>query len=86
MSQHRNSVKLPEPIRLLRVYSLSHLRPVDLEQKFHEICRRAVHDQARVLNRDREWFRSNLSFLDQYASDLGCAFHDSITDEEFRRD
>lgn len=82
MRQHRSDVKLPEPLLLARVYSSERFNPKQLESKFHEICTAAVQERAKVNNRDREWFRTNLEFLDRYALDIGCTSHENLVDEE----
>lgn len=72
MNQHRANIKLPEPLLHLRTYTSNHVPPDVLETQFHRIVQSATHQQARVNNRDREWFLTSLDFLDQYAQDIGC--------------
>lgn len=83
---HKREVKLPEPLRLLRVYSHHQVDPPQLEKDFHAMCSVARHHRALVNNREREWFRSSLEFLDELAAQRGCLFHDELTDPDFRRD
>lgn len=82
MRQHRSNVKLPEPLLLARVYSHPQKSPKELEDMFHQICQSAVHTRALVNNREREWFRTNLDFLDRYAIDIGCVQHQRFVDED----
>lgn len=81
MREHRAAVKLPEPLVLVRVFSHNSLSPRELESRFHTICSVAVHERARVNNRDREWFRTNLDFLDKYSQDIGCINHVFLSDD-----
>lgn len=82
MRDHRANVKLPEPLILARVFSHSRYSPKELESRFHQICSAATHERAKVNNRDREWFRTNLDFLDRYGADIGCESHESLIEEE----
>lgn len=82
MRQHKQDVKLPEPLLLCRVYSHSGHHPSVLEGKFHRICQTAQHTRARVAGRDREWFRTNLDFLDEFATNIGCQSHDDLCEPD----
>ena len=82
MRQHRQEVKLPEPLFLYRVYSHASHHPSDLEDKFHQICQNAEHTRAIVRGRDREWFCTNLDFLDFFAEQIGCQRHDELCEPD----
>jgi hypothetical protein len=82
MRDHRANVKLPEPLILARVFSNERYNPKELESHFHQICCAAAHERAKVNNRDREWFRTSLDFLDRYATDIGCTSHESLIEED----
>jgi hypothetical protein len=82
MRQHRQDVKLPEPLILARVYSHPTLVPDALERQFHGLCVAAVHERARVNNRDREWFRTTLELLDFFAEQIGCRSHSEMVEED----
>jgi hypothetical protein len=82
MRQHRQDVKLPEPLILARVFSHATFAPNDLELKFHSLCTVAAHERARVNNRDREWFRTTLEFLDFFADQIGCMSHTDLIEED----
>ena len=82
MRDHRATIKLPEPLVLMRVFSHPKLSPRELETQLHIICGLAAHERARVNNRDREWFRTNLEFIDRYTQDIGCTCHFSADDDD----
>ena len=63
---------LPEDPWLLRVYKHSGRTPADLENTFHQLLLAAGHTRSPGRNTGREWFATNLDFLDTVARSLGC--------------
>ncbi len=63
---------LPEDPWLLRVYRSESRAPADLEQEFHRLLAAAGHAKSAGHNTGREWFATNLEFLDTIARTLGC--------------
>jgi hypothetical protein len=64
----------PEPIQWLRFYEAQDGRPVpELEERFHTMLVRAGHPRSHPLGRGRprEWFATDILFLDELASFLG---------------
>lgn len=63
---------LPEDPWLLRVYRSNSRSPQELEQEFHRLLSAAGHARSSGRNTGREWFATNLEFLDTVAGALGC--------------
>lgn len=63
---------LPEDPWLLRVYRSATKTPAELEQEFHRLLAAAGHAKSPGRNTGREWFATNLEFLDTIARALGC--------------
>lgn len=63
---------LPEDPWIARVYRHPDIRPRDLERKFHRLLEGAGHGRAEARHAGKEWFATNLDFLDTIAESLGC--------------
>lgn len=77
--QHRGGARahMPEPLVVVRVYSVGPHDPSEIEKKFHRLLTTAGHDNPRRESTRRanevgqEWFLTNEAFLDAIASVLG---------------
>lgn len=77
--QHRGGARahMPEPLAVVRVYSVGAHDPIDIEKKFHRLLTTAGHNNPRRVSTRRanevgqEWFLTNEAFLDAIASVLG---------------
>ncbi len=63
---------LPEDPWIARVYRHADLRPRDLERKFHRLLESAGHGRADSKHSGKEWFATNLDYLDTIAESLEC--------------
>jgi len=63
---------LPEDPWIARVYRHSDLDPKELESQFHQLLGAAGHPRASGKHSGRDWYATNLEFLDAIGSALGC--------------
>jgi hypothetical protein len=63
---------LPEDPWCARVYRHPTLTPRDLESTFHDLLNAAGHSRAPGKKTGRDWYATNLEFLDAVAAALGC--------------
>ena len=63
---------LPEDPVILRVYSHPTRTPMEIETEFHKLLISAGHYRAVGDQTGRDWFATNLDFLNAVASALGC--------------
>lgn len=63
---------LPEDPFLARVYQHSEKNPRELETQFHRLLDAAGHSQSGAHHSGKEWFATNLEYLDAVADALGC--------------
>jgi len=63
---------LPEDPWIARVYRHPNMSPRDLERKFHRLLEGAGHGRADSRHAGKEWFATNLDFLDTIAESLEC--------------
>ena len=73
---------LPEDPKILRVYSHPARTPKEIETEFHKLLISAGHYRAVGDQTGRDWFATNLDFLDAIASSLGCEIFGTATPEE----
>jgi hypothetical protein len=69
-SQTRQTA-MPEDPWILRVYRSETIAVNELEQKFHKLLVSAGHSRTEARHGGKEWFATNLEFLDEAASLLG---------------
>lgn len=77
--QHRGGARahMPEPLAVVRVYSVGEHDPAEVERKFHRLLTTAGHNNPRRVSNRRvnevgqEWFLTNEAFLHAIASVLG---------------
>jgi T5orf172 domain len=73
--EQQRATNMPEDPWTLRVYCSSSMKPDELEARFHMILDAAGHGRAAGRRSGREWFYTNLEFLDAVASLLGLEVH-----------
>lgn len=73
---------LPEDPVILRVYSHPTRTPKEIETEFHKLLISAGHYRAIGDQTGRDWFATNLDFLNAIASSLGCEIFGTATPED----
>jgi hypothetical protein len=63
---------LPEDPFLARVYQHPEKTPKDLEAQFHRLLDAAGHSRSGGQHSGRDWYATNLEFLDAIGAALGC--------------
>lgn len=72
ISEQMRATGLPEDPWLAKVYSHATKTPKELETEFHLLLEAAGHTRAAGKHSGREWYATNLEFLDAVAVALGC--------------
>jgi len=75
--EQQRATNMPEDPWTLRVYRSSTLTPDELEDCFHKLLDAAGHGRATGTRSGREWFYTNLEFLDGIAALLELEVHKS---------
>ena len=75
IKEQQRSTNMPEDPWILRVYRSSELAPVEIERQFHSMLVAAGHGRAPGKRAGREWFFTNLDFLDGIAAMLNLEVH-----------
>jgi hypothetical protein len=73
---------LPEDPWTLRVYRSVDHSPAEMERVFHDLLDAAGHSRASGQYAGREWFSTNLEFLDAVARAMGFDIHEARVPEE----
>jgi len=73
---------LPEDPWLLRVYRSDEHSPAEMERVFHDLLEAAGHAGATGRYAGREWFATNLEFLDAIARSQGFKIQEARIPEE----
>lgn len=68
---------LPEDPLIARVYWHDERTPKELETTFHRLLAAAGHGRSSGRHAGRDWFTTNLEFLDSIANALGCSTEQS---------
>lgn len=63
---------LPEEPWIQAVYRHPEREPADIERDFHRLLQSSGHSRSESRYAGREWFATNLEFLDTIAHTLGC--------------
>jgi hypothetical protein len=63
---------LPEDPFIARVYQHSEKSPREIESEFHRLLDAAGHSRSGANHSGKEWYATNLEFLDAIAHALGC--------------
>jgi hypothetical protein len=72
ISEQMRATGLPEDPWIARVYRHGTKTPKDIETEFHHLLRAAGHSRANSKHSGRDWYATNLEFLDAIAVTLGC--------------
>jgi hypothetical protein len=73
---------LPEDPWIARVYRHPVLDPRQLETQFHRLLTAAGHSRASGNHSGRDWYATNLEFLDAIGSALGCEISENQSPED----
>lgn len=72
IGEQMRATGLPEDPWIARVYRHSGMSPKELETAYHRLLEAAGHSRAGGKHAGRDWFATNLEFLDALAGALGC--------------
>jgi T5orf172 domain len=72
IGEQMRATGLPEDPYIARVYRHPSLTPKELEDEFHRLLDAAGHGRSHAKLSGKEWFTTNLEFLDAIASALTC--------------
>lgn len=72
VGEQMRATGLPEDPWIARVYRHQNLSPAELEDTFHELLDAAGHSRATGRHAGRDWYATNLEFLDAVAHALQC--------------
>ncbi len=82
VGEQMRATGLPEDPWIARVYRHTTLTPKELETSFHGLLEAAGHNRAAGKHSGRDWYATNLEFLDAIAGALGCEVFASNPAEE----
>ena len=71
IADQTRSTAMPEDPLILRVYRSENVSNSELEKKFHRILQSAGHNRTESKHGGKEWYATNLDFLDEIAEMLG---------------
>ena len=71
IADQTRSTAMPEDPLILRVYRSASLSNSDLERKFHRILQSAGHNRTEAKHGGKEWYATNIEFIDEIAETLG---------------
>ena len=72
IGEQARATGLPEDPWIARVYRHAVKTPKEVETEFHILLEAAGHSRAAGTHSGRDWYATNLEFLDAIASALGC--------------
>jgi len=72
IGEQMRATGLPEDPWIARVYRHAGKTPKELETEFHRLLDAAGHSRAAGKHSGRDWYATNLEFLDAIALALGC--------------
>ena len=72
IGEQMRATGLPEDPWIAKVYSHPTLSPKQIESAFHQLLEAAGHSRASGKHSGRDWYATNLEFLDAIATALGC--------------
>jgi T5orf172 domain len=78
IKEQQRATNMPEDPWMLRVYRSSAISPIEIESRFHSMLVAAGHGRALGKRAGREWFFTNLDFLDEIAEILNLEIHRPI--------
>ena len=81
IGEQMRATGLPEDPYIARVYRHSDLTPKELEDEFHRLLDAAGHGRSDAKHSGKEWFTTNLEFLDAIATALKCEIRQGHLDD-----
>ena len=72
IGEQMRATGLPEDPWIARVYRHAGKTPTALEREFHHLLEAAGHSRAAGKHSGRDWYATNLEYLDAIATALGC--------------
>ena len=82
IGEQMRATGLPEDPIILRVYHHHERTPGELETAFHRLLFAAGHGPSTGRHTGKEWFATNLDFLDAIAATFGCVINSIDNDDE----
>jgi hypothetical protein len=82
IGEQMRATGLPEDPWIARVYRHATKTPKELETAFHQLLEAAGHSRAAGKHSGREWYATNLEFLDAIGSALGCEISENQSPED----
>lgn len=82
IGEQMRATGLPEDPYIARVYRHPELTPKELEDQFHNLLDAAGHGRSDAKHSGKEWFTTNLEFLDAIATALNCDIRRGELDDE----
>jgi hypothetical protein len=82
IGEQMRATGLPEDPWIARVYRHPVLNPRQLETQFHLLLTAAGHSRASGRHSGRDWYATNLEFLDAIGSALGCEISENQSPED----
>lgn len=82
IGEQMRATGLPEDPWIAKVYSHPTLTPKQIESAFHSLLEAAGHSRAAGKHSGRDWYATNLEFLDAVAGALGCTIASSELPDE----
>jgi hypothetical protein len=81
IGEQMRATGLPEDPWIARVYRHETRTPREVESEFHNLLAAAGHVRAAGKHSGREWYATNLDFLDAVADALGCKTSSNLQPE-----
>ena len=82
IGEQMRATGLPEDPFIARVYRHPNRTPQEIEREFHRLLEAAGHSRANSQHSGRDWYATNLEFLDAIAHALGCDIAADEPDDE----
>jgi hypothetical protein len=82
IGEQMRATGLPEDPWIARVYRHPVLDPKELESQFHRLLTGAGHSRASGKHSGRDWYATNLDFLDAIGTALGCDITENQSPED----
>jgi len=83
IGEQMRATGLPEDPWIARVYRHPVFDPKQLESHFHRLLTAAGHSRASGKPSGRDWYATNLEFLDAIGAALGCDISENQSPDDF---
>ena len=83
IGEQMRATGLPEDPWIARVYRHPIFEPKQLESHFHRLLIAAGHSRASGKHSGRDWYATNLEFLDAIGAALGCDISENQSPDDF---